>query len=189
MLKIKRMNKILLLVGVLIASLGAVSQEKINWISMQEALDLSNKKGNTKKIFIDAYTDWCGWCKKMDASTFTDPNVIKFMNENYLAVKFDAESYDTITYRGQNSQPKPDKKSRRGTYHYFAAALLDGQLSYPSYIIMDENQNRLAIYKGFMQTEPFLSVIKFFGYEQHQQFSQYLYGEFERTKQASQDKK
>ena len=73
------------------------SQEKINWISMQEAIDLTAKPGNKKKIFIDAYTDWCGWCKRMDQSTFIDSNVIKHMNENYYAVKFDAESYDTIT--------------------------------------------------------------------------------------------
>ncbi len=153
----------------------------INWMSMQAALDSSAVKGNKKKIFIDAYTDWCGWCKKMDKSTFMDSTVIAYMNKHYFSVKFDAECQDTIIYKGQeflNSKPGAVVKKGRKPYHVFAAALLDGQLSYPSYVIMDENQNRLAIYKGFMKTDPFLTVIKYFGLNQHQQYTQYLFNEF-----------
>ena len=51
----------------------------IKWYSFEEAIDLN--KENPKKIFIDVYTDWCGWCKKMDNSTFADPVIVKYMNE------------------------------------------------------------------------------------------------------------
>jgi thiol:disulfide interchange protein len=50
----------------------------INWLSLEEASSLY--ESNPKPMFIDVYTDWCGWCKKMDASTFQDINlaILKF---------------------------------------------------------------------------------------------------------------
>ncbi len=47
--------------------------ETIRWISFEEAMKLNKKK--PKMVFVDIYTDWCGWCKKMDAETFADPAI------------------------------------------------------------------------------------------------------------------
>ena len=58
-------------------------------------------------MFIDVYTDWCGWCKRMDASTFKDPTVAAYLNANFYPVKLNAETRDTITFNGKtytNSQ-------------------------------------------------------------------------------------
>ena len=63
----------------------------IKWYTWDEAIALNAK--NPKKIFIDLYTEWCGYCKKMDANTFKDPEVAKYMNEHFYAVKFDAEQH------------------------------------------------------------------------------------------------
>uniref|UniRef100_A0A3Q2YUK7 Spermatogenesis-associated protein 20-like TRX domain-containing protein n=1 Tax=Hippocampus comes TaxID=109280 RepID=A0A3Q2YUK7_HIPCM len=57
---------------------------------------MTKNEGNTKKVFIDIYTDWCGWCKKMDKDTFQNPEVAAYMNENFLMVKMDAEGKDPI---------------------------------------------------------------------------------------------
>ena len=43
-----------------------LGQNKIKWMSWEEALEKSKK--TKRKIFVDIYTDWCGWCKKMDKS-------------------------------------------------------------------------------------------------------------------------
>jgi len=51
---------------------------KINWMSFEEAYELN--KTQPKKIFIDMWTYWCGWCKRMDATTFTNPVVVEYMN-------------------------------------------------------------------------------------------------------------
>src|SRR5574337_722786 len=95
-------------------------KEEIKWYSFQEAYNLN--KTNPKKIFIDVYTDWCGWCKKMDASTFKDPNVIKIMNKYYYAVKLNAEMKDTITMDTVKFV-NPSPNTPRST-HQLAAALL-----------------------------------------------------------------
>ena len=45
-----------------------------------------------KLIFIDAYTDWCIWCKVMDKETFSDPAVANFMNEKFVPVHYEMET-------------------------------------------------------------------------------------------------
>ena len=63
--------------------------EKINWVSFEEAVQLNEKE--PRKFIVDVYTDWCGWCKRMDQTTFKNPEVAQYINEKYWAVKLNAE--------------------------------------------------------------------------------------------------
>jgi thioredoxin-related protein len=121
------------------------TDETINWMSWSEAMEAMET--NPKKMFIDVYTDWCGWCKRMDAQTFTDPDVAAFMNEHFYAVKFDAEGSNPAEYKGRTLQFRPDW-GRRGV-HELAAVLLNGRLGYPSFVYLDESQNSLKVSPGF----------------------------------------
>ncbi len=75
------------------------------------------------------YTEWCGWCKKMDKSTFVDSTVAVYLAANYYPVKFDAEQKEDLVFAGQTF--KFIKEGGRGS-HQFAVALLDGKMGYPS---------------------------------------------------------
>ncbi|MCB0481196.1 MAG: DUF255 domain-containing protein [Flavobacteriales bacterium] len=155
----------------------------IQWMTMEQAQEAM--KVEKKKIFIDLYTDWCGWCKKMDATTFVDPNVAFFMNKYYYAVKFDAETKDTIVfnnYKFANTAPV----DKRGT-HYFAYSILDGQMSYPSFAILDENMTRIHVIAGFQQPEPFMSTLMFFGTNQYQQYTNYLIKQMQKQQEENQN--
>ena len=68
---------------ILTVSFSAFSQNKINWYELDSSTKINN---NGKKIIIDLYTDWCGWCKVMDRNTFTDRDVIENINNNFLPV-------------------------------------------------------------------------------------------------------
>ncbi len=169
------------------SSLFSNSQEKtaqINWITFEQAMQareqfiqentqaIKERKIVPKKVFIDAYTSWCGWCKKMDATTFKDPSVVAYMNQHYYAVKLNAEMRDTIEYDGHkffNQSPKGKKGS-----HTLAISLLDGKMSYPTYVIMDENMHRSHIIPGYMKAPEMFSLLNFFGSNNYLRYKQYV---------------
>ncbi len=127
----------------------SLSAQEINWVDIETAAEM-NKKEPEKKLFIDFYTSWCGWCKKMDKSTFKDPSIVERLNSEFIPVKFDAEGKESITYGGK--EYKFVKVGRRGV-HTFANYLLQGGLSYPSFVILDEKNKTASIVKGFQSPD------------------------------------
>ncbi|MCX6268294.1 MAG: DUF255 domain-containing protein [Bacteroidetes bacterium] len=131
----------------------------VKWYSFEEAYALSKKK--PKKMFIDVFTEWCGWCKKMDAETFADPLIAKYMNDHFYCVKFDAERKDTIVIDGQTFV-NPNPASKRST-HKLAVELLRGKLSYPSYVFLNEKGQVLTVVSGYQKAKDFEGVLSYFG--------------------------
>ena len=131
----------------------------IKWISFEEAVALNKKK--PKMIFIDVYTDWCGWCKKMDNETFTDPEVVKYINKNYYAVKLNAEQKEAINFKDQEFiNPNPDKAK---STHNLASALLKNERVYPSYVILDKSSDWTYKLKGYQKPEALMPLLRFYG--------------------------
>ncbi len=149
---------ILLLAAFLLASTSGFAQDtNVKWISIKEAEKLN--KENPRKIMVDVYTDWCGWCKKMDKETFGHPVIAKFINEHYYAVKLDAEGKEKITFNGTTY--KFVAQGSRG-YHELAAGLLNGKMSFPSIAYMNEEMQLLGAVPGYMtpsSIEPLLNYI------------------------------
>lgn len=67
--------------------------------SWEEALERSKNEG--KLIFVDAYAEWCGPCKRMAAQTFPDPKVGEFFNANFVCLKIDMEKRENATFAGK----------------------------------------------------------------------------------------
>lgn len=135
----------------------------------------ANKK-QPKLIFVDTYTDWCGWCKKMDASTFSNPVIAEIMNKHYYAVKMDAEMKDTIVFNGYTFV-NPNPQGKRST-HQLAASLLDNKLSYPSFIFLNQNFERMQILPGYKSPQQFEPIIRYFveGVPKGVQYEDYMEG-------------
>ena len=148
--------------GIIILTLVSYSLEaketKIKWMSLNEAIELNKTK--PKSIFIDVYTNWCSWCKRMDTSTFENQRVVEYMNKTFYCVKFNAEGNDTITFRGKKYF-NTKKKGKRST-HPFAAILLQGQMTYPSFVILDKNLRGAGLIKGYKKANNFYVLLKFF---------------------------
>jgi thioredoxin-related protein len=127
----------------------------MTWAEVQEA-----QKKEPRKVFIDTYTDWCGWCKKMDQYTFTHPEIISYMNENFYAIKFDAESREVVRYRDKDY--KFVASGNRG-YNELAAELLKGRLSYPTTVYLDENMDLLFPVPGYLEPKILEQLLHFVG--------------------------
>jgi len=128
----------------------------INWMTWEEAVVAT--KTNPKKLIIDVYTDWCGWCKRMDATTFKDPKVEAYIAENFYAVKFNAEQREDIVYDGNTFSYK--QAGRRGV-HELAASLLDNRLSYPSVVYFNGQMERIMISAGYKDPEKMLQELMY----------------------------
>lgn len=140
-------------------TLGLQAQQNpVKWMSIEDAA--ANMPKKPKKIIVDVYTDWCTWCKKMDQNTFSDPIISAYMNKFFYSVKLNAESQDTIVFKGKNfiNRNLSDKRST----HDFAKAILQGKLSFPSYVLMDEEFNIITVIPGYMTPESFEPVLHYF---------------------------
>ncbi|WP_297792397.1 DUF255 domain-containing protein [uncultured Eudoraea sp.] len=152
-------NKCFLFVTLCFLTFTANAQE-VKWLSWNEAAALAASDKNPKKIFIDVYTDWCGWCKKMDKDTFQNAQVAEYMSNNFYMVKLDGEGKESIDFKGKTYKYVPSGK--RG-YHELAAALLQGRLSYPTVVFLDEQLNMLSPVPGYQKPDPFLNIARYFG--------------------------
>lgn len=134
------------------------AEEVVKWYTFEEAVKLNEKE--PRKIFVDVYTDWCGWCKKMDANTFNNPTVASYLNEKYYPVKFNAEQKEEVVFRDYTFKFVP--QGARG-YHELAAALLNNRLSFPTVVFLDEEFNMIQPLPGYQVPQTFYPIIEFFG--------------------------
>jgi len=161
------MKNLVLLAFVLIIStqfyqpVKAQDAPKVKWYTVEEAVEMNNKakSKDKKKFFIDVYTDWCGWCKKMDQNTFTDPVIVKYLNDNYWPVKFNAESSAPVTINGQ-TYVNPNPGAKRST-HQLAVALLNKKLSYPSFAFLDQEVKLITVLPGYNTPDKLEPVLHF----------------------------
>lgn len=127
----------------------------ITWMSIEQAEEACRKK--PRKIFIDVYTDWCGWCKKMDQTTFRDSAVAAYAGKHFYAVKLNAEDRGNIIFRNRVYAYNASMRS-----HDLAVALLNGQMSYPSLVFLDEKLNPIQTFGGYSDAGQFAMMLHYF---------------------------
>jgi thioredoxin-related protein len=131
-----------------------ISDKEINWLSIDQVQEKMKK--TPKKVYVDVYTGWCGWCKVMDQKTFSNPGVISYLNKNFYAVKFDAEQVDSVHFLGNHY-------GLEGRTNQFAIQLLRGQMSYPTTVILEENFQNPQIIPGYLEVKTIEPILKYFG--------------------------
>lgn len=163
------MKKTLLIFIIICASLAIKAQEKINWISLNEAMEL--QKENPKKIMMDVYTNWCGPCKMLDKYTFQNEDVVAYVNEHYYAVKFNGEGNDTINYKGNifnNPNYQKSKANKRNAPHQFADFMRIE--AYPTIAFLNEEANFIIPLRGYFKPKELEFYLKLLAQNMHTKF-------------------
>ncbi len=145
------MKKIAILLSVFITILGIYSfkptNEEVKWMNFNDGYTLAKKKN--KIMLVDVYTEWCGWCKRMDKDTYAKPNIATELNKNYVSVKFNPEVTGvTYTYNGKTYDGPG-----------LAGAISNNSISgYPTTIFINPNSHLTKIEVGY-KNEADMSVI------------------------------
>ena len=96
----------------------------------------------------------------MDKNTFNDPKVAKMLNEDFYAVKFNAEQREDVVFQGTTFK---FVENGRSGYHEFAAALLNNELSYPTVVFLDEDFKMIQPLPGYRKAPEFHMIAEFIG--------------------------
>jgi thioredoxin-related protein len=146
--------------GVLIAQ-SKDSSPAIQWNSFDAGMQKA--KASHKKVLVDVYTDWCGWCKKMDSEVYSDPGVKDYLSKNFVIIKMNAEGNGKVHYKGLEYSPGQ-----------LAAAF--GVKGYPATLFMHEDSEPITLLPGYAEASMFRLILSFIAEDQYKkkQFSDYL---------------
>jgi len=174
------MKKIYIFIAFISLSSGVFAQKKttsakkeVEWLTIQEAYARTQKE--PRKTIVDVYTAWCGWCKVMDRETYTNPEVIDYLNKNFYMVKLDAESKQDIIIG--NTKYTFDANSGA---NQAAIALLQGKMSYPTTVFLDAQYNMIQPLPGYLNAKAFHEIVTYLGgdYNKKEPFEQYKIGTY-----------
>jgi thioredoxin-related protein len=122
---------------------------EIEWMSYDEGMAKAKKED--KHVLIDFYTTWCGWCKKMDKTTFQDAAVVKAVSDNMIAIKINAESNSPVVHEAQ----KITERELSGK--------IFGVRGFPTYWFVDPKGQRLFPVPGYRSATDFLDLVEYVG--------------------------
>lgn len=131
---------------------------EIKWVTFKELAKLQRK--DPRKVMIDFYTPWCGFCKKMN-QTYTDKKVADFVNENFYAIKFNAQHDGKIKFKGkeyENPNFDPAKGNKRNATHELANSFT--VRAYPTILFLDEKLTFIQKVPGYKNAEKFIPVLQ-----------------------------
>lgn len=144
--------------GLLMCFSGFFAQaqdHKISWITFEE-LEVKMAE-EPKPILIDMYTDWCGWCVRMDRKTFGNKSVASYVDSHYYAVKFNAESKESVVFKGRTYVFKPEIGM-----HELASELMMGNRSFPCIVFMEKDMMSVFPVMGYKRVNEFEPIVRFF---------------------------
>ncbi len=153
----KHSLRLLLLCALMWPALGGLAQQ-MHWYSWNEGSAKAVKEN--KKILLYVYTSTCGWCRKMESETFQNDKVAELVNANFVPVKLNAAENSDLEYKG-----KTYRFAYNGTrgYNSLVTEMLDGRMSFPSIVFLDEAQQTLQSIAGYKPVEEFLPIAAYYG--------------------------
>lgn len=105
-------------------------------IAWEQNYDTALQKAQKEKklVMVDVYTDWCGWCKKLDKGAYSDKDVAAKLTKEFVSLKINPE--------------KSEKNAK--------LAKEFGTRGYPHVVFLDATGKKFAEISGYLPTDSFL---------------------------------
>ncbi len=139
-------------------TLSLAGQSEVEWLTWEQALE--RMKVEKRKIIVDVQTTWCSWCKKMDARTYKKESIATKINEEFYAIRFDGEHKEDIIFNNK-IYSYVSGFGKKG-YHELAKEIMNGRMSYPTTVFMDENLKVIQPIPGFQGETTFRMIMDYF---------------------------
>ncbi|MFN8579099.1 MAG: thioredoxin fold domain-containing protein [Candidatus Sericytochromatia bacterium] len=140
--------------------------EKVKWYSYTEGI--KKAKAEKKPILVDFYTDWCGYCKKMDAETYSHEKVYNYLNTKFIPIKVNAESQKKVKFDGKELTEQELAMGFQVT-------------SYPTLYFMASEKETIGTAPGFMEANQFYTISSYVGSNAYKKMSLEKYKTTQKT--------
>jgi uncharacterized protein YyaL (SSP411 family) len=118
---------------ILIFIFSCSSGKEIKWYDFEEGL--KKAKQENKLILLDISAKWCHYCNLMETTTYSNPEIIKIINQHYIPIKVDADLRKDI-----------NKKYNQGGLPTTAILTSDGQILYGNLYLPPEDMKKILLY-------------------------------------------
>lgn len=121
---------------------------EISWLLYEDAL----RKGKleNKNIFVDFYTDWCGWCKRLDKDVYSDSGVKALLSKHFVNVKVNAES--RRSFKLDDGAEFSEASLARDVYQV---------QGYPALWFLTSEGEKLTYIPGYVPKDKFINILNF----------------------------
>jgi len=143
------------LLAPLLAALGralaappAGTADAVAWLDWDEGM--RQARASNRPILVDVYTNWCGWCKRMDRDVYARADVRDYLAGSFVTIKLNAESQARGTYEGRSLTSR-------------ALASRLGVRSYPTTLFLRPGGARIVTVPGYVPADRFLLLLRYIG--------------------------
>lgn len=111
-------------------------------------IGMKDAAASKKYTFVDVYTDWCGYCKKMESTTLKAKPVQAELDKNFVSIKLNAESEDQVTWKGKKMAMRELSASW-------------GVEGFPTILFLNHKGDIIGSFASYAEADLMINLLKF----------------------------